>query len=142
MDIDTILQKLLKWLSDPKGRETVKTILFLIFPLILLFVIRNAARRRPTEKASSALEPKIRATTTDTMIATESVKQTMAKERKKIDRELQEVFGREESNLARTKKGMARSETTQTAPTVESKSSLDNSSLQEELLRLFTRRPR
>ena len=60
MDGDKILEKLMRWLADPKGREMFKTIVYLILPLFVLLALRNIARRRPVEKTSSTIDPKIR----------------------------------------------------------------------------------
>ena len=69
MDFDKLIEKLMKWLSDPKWREMAKTFLYLIFPLLVLVILRRATRRRPTEKTSSALKPKLRPSTTEKIFA-------------------------------------------------------------------------
>ncbi|MEJ2364544.1 MAG: hypothetical protein P8017_07665 [Deltaproteobacteria bacterium] len=60
MDADKILEKLMRWLADPKGREMFKTIVYLIVPLFILIALRNIARRRPAEKTSTKIDPRIR----------------------------------------------------------------------------------
>lgn len=80
MDTEKIIEKLIKWLSDPKGRELFKTIVYVILPLFFLLALRSAGRRRPAEKSSTAIEPKIRPATYDSPSATESLKETWARE--------------------------------------------------------------
>jgi hypothetical protein len=140
MDIDNILEKIIKWLSDPKGREMFKTIVYVILPLFLLLAFRRAARRRPPEKSATAIEPKIRPATYDSPTATESLKETWAREQKKVEKELREVFGREDSVLARAEKELNRSTAPQKARSAESPERNEKNMLQEELLKLFSRR--
>ncbi len=140
MDIEKLLEKLIKWLSDPKGREIVKTILYLVFPLFLLLALRSATRRRPAEKSSSAIKPKIRPPTSERMSLTENIKVTMAREQKKIEREMREVFGREDRVLARAKKQLVKSPEPQKPRPVESPEDSEKKILQEELFKLFSRR--
>ena len=140
MDGDKLLQKLMRWLADPKGREMFKTIVYLIIPLFVLIALRKIARRRPTEKTSTAIDPRIRPASYESLRVTESLRETQAKEQKKIDEDLQAVFGRKDTVLARARKDF--SESTGDKPEVNSKSvqSDDKNILQEELLRLFLRR--
>ena len=140
MDIDNILEKIIKWLSDPKGREMFKTIVYVILPLFLLLAFRRAARRRPPEKSATAIEPKIRPATYDSPTATESLKETWAREQKKVEKELREVFGREDSALARSEKELNRSTAPQKVRSAESPERNEKNMLQEELLKLFSRR--
>jgi hypothetical protein len=140
MDADKILEKLIKWLSDPKGREMFKTIVYVILPLFLLFAFRRAARRRPPEKSATAIKPKIRPSTYDSPSVTESLKETWAREQEKVERELQEVFGRQDSILARAKKELTRSTAPQKARSAEAPERNEKTKLQEEFLKLFSRR--
>jgi hypothetical protein len=140
MDTNKIVEKIIKWLSDPKGRELFKTIVYVILPLFLLLALRSAGRRRPAEKSSTAIKPKIRPATYDSPSATESLKETWAREQKKVERELQEVFGREDSVLARAKREFNRSTAPQKARPAESPERSEKNLLQEELLKLFSRR--
>jgi hypothetical protein len=140
MDTDKILEKLMRWLADPKGREMLKTIVYLIIPLFLLIGLRNIARRRPAEKTSTAIDPKIRPSSYEALRSTESLRETQAKEQKKIDKELQEVFGREDTVLARARKELGKSTAERSAAPSEPVKSDENNILQEELLRLFFRR--
>jgi hypothetical protein len=140
MDLEKIIEKLIKWLSDPKGREMFKTIVYVVLPLFFLVALRNAGRRRTAEKSSAAIEPKIRPATYDSPSAAESLKETSARERTKVERELREVFGREDSVLARAKKEFNRSTAPQTARPAKSAERNEKKMLQEELLKLFLRR--
>jgi hypothetical protein len=142
MDIEEILEKIIRFISDPKGREVVKTFLYLFFPLLILIIIRNAARRRPAPagKASKALVPKTRPGATETIQSAESVKETMAKEQQKIHQELQIVFGREQNVLARAKKSLTQPEVRPESPPAQSRKPDEKKILQEELLKLFSRR--
>ena len=140
MDGDKILEKLMRWLADPKGREMFKTIVYLIIPLLVLIALRNIARRRPAEKTSTTIDPRIRPSSYESLRASESLRETQAKEQKKIDEDLQAVFGRKDTVLARARKEFSTS--TEDKPAVHSESvQADNKNiLQEELLRLFLRR--
>ena len=140
MDIEKIIEILRKWLSDPKGREMFKTIVYLIFPIIVLLGLRSAARRKSTEKSSTAIKPKVRPSSHESPSVAESLQETMARERKKVERELQEVFGRKDTVLSRAKKEFNRS-TGQKSPRAESPEVNEKKLLQEELLKLFSRRP-
>jgi hypothetical protein len=143
MDADKVLEKVMKWLSDPKGREMFKTIVYLIFPLIVILTLRSVARRRTTEKKSSAaIQPQLRPATTESLTPTENIKETMARERKKISLELREAFGREESLLGKARKSQARPAASKTSRPPESPESNERKMLQEELLKLFSRRPK
>jgi hypothetical protein len=153
MDTEKIIEKLIEWLSDPKGREMFKTIVYVVVPLFLLLAFRRAGRRRPAEKSSTAIEPKIRPAeksstaiepkirpaSYDSPSTIESLKETMARERKKVERELQEVFGRQDTVLSRAKKEFDKS-TRQKSPRAESPERNEKKMLQEELLKLFSRR--
>jgi len=140
MNGDKILEKLMRWLADPKGREMFKTIVYLIIPLFVLIALRNIARRRPAEKTSTTIDPRIRPSSYESLRAAESLRETQAKEQKKIDDDLQAVFGRKDTVLARARKEFSKS--TGDKPAVHSESvQADNKNiLQEELLRLFLRR--
>ena len=140
MDTDKILEKLMRWLADPKGREMFKTIVYLIIPLFLLIGLRNIARRRPAEKSSSTIDPRIRPSSYEALKATESLKDTQAKEQKKINREMQELFGRKDTVMARARKEFDKSTADKPAVPSESLQSDEKNVLQEELLKLFIRR--
>ena len=140
MDTDKIVEKIIKWLSDPRGREMFKTIVYVVLPLFLLLAFRRAGRRRPAEESSTAIEPKIRPTSYDSSSATESLKETWAREQEKVERELREVFGRQDSVLARAKREFNSSTAPQKARPAESPERNEKNTLQEELLKLFSRR--
>ncbi|UCG21629.1 MAG: hypothetical protein JSU80_03355 [Deltaproteobacteria bacterium] len=140
MDTDKILEKLMRWLSDPKGREMFKTIVYLIIPLFLYIGLRNIARRRPAEKSSSTIDPRIRPSSYESLKATESLRDTQAKEQKKIDKEMQELFGRKDTVMARARKEFDKSTADKPAVPSESVQSDEKNILQEELLKLFLRR--
>ena len=120
----------------------VKTIVYLVFPLIVILMLRGAARRRTPVKTSAAIEPKIRPATTESLSATESVKETKAREQKKMARELRDVFGREDSLLAKAKSHQASAAASNTSRPSESPEPNQRNVLQEELLKLFSRRPK
>ena len=132
----------MRWLADPKGREMFKTIVYLIIPLFLIIGLRNAARRRPAEKKSTTIDPKIRPSSYETFARSESLKETQARERKKVDKELQEFFGRKDTVLTRARKEFNKSTATKPARPSESAESDDKKILQEELLKMFSRRPK
>ena len=140
MDGDKILEKLLRWLADPKGREMFKAIVYVIIPLFVLMALRNIARRRPPEKTSTTIDPRIRPSSYASLSATESLRETRAKEQKKIDAELQAVFGRKDTVLARARKEFSKSTGDKPAAPSESVEPDERNALQEELLRLFLRR--
>ena len=140
MDTDKIVEKIIKWLSDPKGREMFKTIVYVVLPLFLLLAFRSAGRRRPAEKSSTAIEPKIRPASYDSLSTIESLKETWSREQEKVERELREVFGREDSVLARAKREFNRSTAPQKARPAEAPERNEKKTLQEELLKLFSRR--
>ncbi len=140
MDTEKIIEKLIKWLSDPRGRETFKTIVYLVLPIIVLIGLRSAARRKSTEKSAAVIKPKFRPSTYETPSRGESLKETMAREQKKVDRELQEFLGRKDSVLARARKEFDKS-SGQKSPGAESPEVNEKKQLQEELLKLFSRRP-
>jgi Skp family chaperone for outer membrane proteins len=139
MDTEEIIEKIIKWLSDPRGREMFKTIVFLILPIVVLLGLRSAARRKSTEKSSTTIKPRVRPSTHESPSSGESLKETMARERKKVERELQEVFGRQDTVLSRAKKEFDKS-TRQKSPRAESPERNEKKMLQEELLKLFSRR--
>ena len=140
MDTEKIIEKLIKWLSDPKGREMFKTIVFLILPIVVLLGLRNAARRKSAAKSSTAIKPRVRASTYESPSVSESLKETMAREKKKVEGELREVFGREDSVLARAKKKSISSPAPKKARPAKSAAQNEKKMLQEELLKLFSRR--
>ena len=131
-----------------------KTIVYVVVPLFLLLAFRRAGRRRPAEKSSTAIEPKIRPAeksstaiepkirpaSYDSLSTTESLNETWSREQKKVERELREVFGREDSVLARAKREFNRSTAPKKAQPAESPERNEKKMLQEELLKLFSRR--
>ena len=117
-----------------------KTIVYLIIPLFLYIGLRNMARRRPAEKTSATIDPKIRPTSYEALRATESLRETQAKEQKKINEELKEVFGRKDTVLARARKEFSTSGESKPAVPSESVQPDEKNILQEELLKLFLRR--
>ena len=117
-----------------------KTIIYLILPIVVLLGLRSAARRKSTEKPTTAIKPRVRPSTHETPSVTESLKETMTRERKKVQRELQEVFGRKDTVLSKAKKEYNKS-TGQKSPRAESPEVNEKKLLQEELLKLFSRRP-
>jgi hypothetical protein len=141
MDADKILEKLMRWLSDPRGREMLKTIVYLVFPLIVLLMVRGAARRRATQKPSSTIQPKIRPATTESLTPTETFRETKIRHEKKMAQELQQAFGREGSILAKAKRAQSLTAKSKAAPKSESPDTTQKKMLQEELLKLFSRRP-
>jgi flagellar biosynthesis/type III secretory pathway M-ring protein FliF/YscJ len=141
MDTDKILEKLIRWLSDPKGREMVKTLIYLVFPLLVLLLLRGAARRRTTDKTSSAIQPQFRPATTESLTPTETIKETTVRHQKKMAREMREAFGREESLLAKARKNQAPPAPSKASHPSKSPEPNQRKMLQEELLKLFTRRP-
>jgi hypothetical protein len=140
MDTDKILEKLMRWLADPKGREMFKNIVYLIIPLFLIIGLRNIARRRPAEKTSTTIDPRIRPSSYEALRSTESLRETLAKEQKKIDQELQEVLGRKDTVMTRARKKFSNSTADKPAVPSESLQSDEKNILQEELLKLFLRR--
>jgi hypothetical protein len=111
MDFDKLIEKALRWLSDPERREVVKSLLYVLLPLIVLSLLRNLKRAQAANKKAAAVTPRMRGTSTESLVVTETLQETMAKERRKIDRELQEVFGRRERMVAKVgKKEDSRSE--------------------------------
>jgi hypothetical protein len=142
MDIDELMKKLMRWLSDPKAREVVKSVVYVIFPLIIIFALRNVSRRRPAQNSSTAIEPKIRTTAPHTAAATESLRETEAKEKKKIETQLRELFGREERILARARHDQPSSDTIESASSSEEPTPTEKDMLHAELLKLFSSRQR
>ena len=140
MDIEKIIEMIRQWLSDPKGREMFRSIVYLVFPIIVLLGLRSATRRKATEKSSTAIKPRVRPSTHASPTVTESLQETLARERKKVERELQEVFGRKDTVLSRAKREFNKS-TGQKSPRAEPQEANEKKLLQEELLKLFSRRP-
>ena len=118
----------------------VKTIIYVALPLIIIWVLRKKGRRLTSGEPSSAPEPSIPTKRTEDWIVTESLQETMTREQKKMEKELREVFGRQDSVLPRTKKEFNRSTAPQEARSAESPERNEKNMLQEELLKLFSRR--
>ena len=114
----------------------------MVFPLFVLLMLRGVARRRAAEKTSSAIQPKIRPGTTESPTSTESIKETMGRQQKKIARELREVFGQEDRLLAKAKRNQTKPAESKALSPPESPESNERKMLQEELLKLFSRRPK
>ncbi|MGD8436925.1 MAG: hypothetical protein PVJ70_04690 [Syntrophobacterales bacterium] len=140
MDIEKIIEMIRQWLSDPKGKEMFRSIVYLVFPIIVLLGLRSATRRKATEKSSTAIKPKVRPSAHGSPTVTESLQETLARERKKVERELQEVFGRKDTVLSRAKREFNKS-TAKKSPRAEPPEVNEKKLLQEELLKLFSRRP-
>ena len=119
----------------------LKTIFYLILPIVLLIGLRSAARRKSPEKSSTSIKPKVRPSTHESPRVTESLKETMAREQKKVEKELQEVFGRKDNVLARARREFNKSRGEESTSKAESPETNEKKMLQEELLKLFTRRP-
>jgi hypothetical protein len=107
MDFDKLMEKVLRWLSDPRGREFIKSLIYVLLPLVVISLIRTIKRAQAAKKQATAITPRIRGSGTESLGATESLQETMAKERKKVERELQEVFGRRERLLTKARGGGA-----------------------------------
>ena len=105
MDFDKLIEKAWRWLSDPERREVLKSLLYVLLPLIVLSLLRNLKRTQPANKQAAAVSPRVRGTTTESLVVTETLQETMAKEKRKIDRELQELFGRRERLLTKARTG-------------------------------------
>jgi len=89
----------------------------------------------------SAVGPKIRPSSHESPTVTENIKETMAREQKKIAKELQDVFGREDTIMTKAKRIQARADTPPKSPQSEPSEPNEKKMLQEELLKLFLRRP-
>jgi hypothetical protein len=107
MDVDKLIEKVSRWLSDPKSREVIKSFIYVLLPLIVLSLIRNVKRAQAAKKQATAITPRIRGSSTESLVATETLQETMAKEKKKVERDLQEVFGRRERLLTKARGGGA-----------------------------------
>lgn len=138
MDVDKLIEKALRWLSDPRGREVVKSLLYVLIPLIILSLLRNIKRAQAAKKQATAITPRMRSSSTENLVATETLQETMAKEKKKIERELQEVFGRRERLLTKTRRGEAfHTETPHQSRSVESSAAVGDQGLRDDLIRVF-----
>ena len=142
MDTEKVIERVIRWLSDPRGREMLTTLVYLLFPLIVLLMLRGVARRRKAEKKSSAIQPGIRPATTESLTSTENIRETMVRQQKKIAQELQEVFGREDSLLAKTRRNKVLPSASRASGPSEPPESNQKKMMQEELLKLFSRRPK
>jgi hypothetical protein len=142
MDLDKLMEKVSKWLSDPRAREVIKSCIYVLLPLIVLYLIRNVKRAQAAKKQVTAITPGIRGSSTESLVSTETLRETMAREKKKVDRELQEVFGRRERSLTRSRGGgAASSQVPAEARMPESAGPGDDQATQEDLMRiLFGRR--
>ncbi|HVO84207.1 MAG TPA: hypothetical protein VMU60_07275, partial [Syntrophobacteria bacterium] len=136
------IEKVLKWLSDPKVREAIKSLVYVLLPLIVFSLIRNVKRAQAARKQATAITPRIRGSSTETLVSTETLQETMAKEKKKVERELQEVFSRRERVLTKSRGGgIVASQVPAEARLPESPGPGDDQSAREDLMRiLFGRR--
>ena len=142
MDFDELMEKVLKWLSEPRVREVIKSVIYVLLPLIVLSLIRNVKRTQAARKQATAITPRIRGSSTESLVSTETLQETMGKEKKKVDRELQEVLGRRERLLTRSRGGGAvPSQVPAEAHMPESPGPGDDQAAREDLIRiLFGRR--
>jgi hypothetical protein len=142
MDFDKLTEKVSKWLSDPGAREVIKSLIYVLLPLIVFSLVRSIKRPRAAKKDDTAITPRIRGSNSENLISTETLRETMAREKKKVARELQEVFGRRERSLAGPRGGGAfPSEVPAEEPMRESPGPGDDQATGEDLMRvLFGRR--
>jgi len=143
MDFDKLMEKALRWFSDPRSREVVKSILYVLFPLIVISLLRNIKRSQSARKQVTAVTPRVRGSSTESLVVTETLQETMAKENKKVQRELQEVFGRRERMLtkSRTRTAVPTGVSPQTQGS-ESSGSGDEQPTREDLIRVLLGRKR
>jgi hypothetical protein len=143
MDFDKLMEKILKWLSDPRAREVIKSLIYVLLPLIVLSLIRNVKRAQAAKKQATAITPRIRGSSTGSLVSTETLQETMAKEKKKVERELQEVLGRRERSLTRARGGGAvPSQVPAESRMAESPGPSDVQAAREDLIRIFLGRRR
>jgi hypothetical protein len=142
MDFDELMEKVLKWLSEPRVREVIKSLIYVLLPLIVLSLIRNVKRAQAARKQATAITPRIRGSSTESLVSSETLQETMAKEKKKVQRELQEVLGRRERSLTRSRGGGAvASQVPAEVHMPESPGPGDDQAAREDLIRiLFGRR--
>ncbi|MBW1979848.1 MAG: hypothetical protein JRJ12_01390 [Deltaproteobacteria bacterium] len=141
MDTEKFLQKVAEWLSDPKRRELLGNIFYLALPLLFILFIRKRKRPAAGKPEAAVLKPKIRPLGESASFTPETLKETMARERKKIDRELQELFGRKERLLKKARDDQAvRSRSTQRVPPKQPPRAQGQELFGEELLRFLGRR--
>jgi hypothetical protein len=139
MDFDKLTEKVSKWLSDPGAREVIKSLIYVLLPLIVFSLVRSIKRPRAAKKDDTAITPRIRGSNSENLISTETLRETMAREKKKVARELQEVFGRRERSLARPRGGGAfPSEVPAEEPMRESPGPGDDQATGEDLMRVPT----
>lgn len=144
MDFDKLMEQVSKWLSDPRVREAMKSLVYVLLPLIVLSLIRNLKRAQAAKKQATAITPRIRGSSTESLASTETLQETMAKEKKKVERELQEVFSRRQRLLTKSVGGGAvASQVAGEARLPESPGPGDDQAAREDLIRiLFGRRRR
>jgi len=142
MDFDKLMEQVLKWLSEPRVREVIKSLVYVLLPLIVLSLIRNVKRAQAAKKQAAAITPGIRGSSVESVASSETLQETMAKEKKKVQRELQEVLGRRERSLTRSRGGgAAPSQVPAEARMAESPGPGDDQAAREDLIRiLFGRR--
>jgi hypothetical protein len=142
MDFDKLMEQVSKWLSDPKVREAIKSLVYVLLPLIVLSLIRNLKRTQAAKKQATAITPRIRGSRVESLASTETLQETMAKEKKKVERELQEVFSRRQLAGARATGGSAvASQVPGEARQTQSPGPGDDQAAREDLIRIvFGRR--
>jgi hypothetical protein len=140
VDVFEVLEQILKWLSDPKGQEVIKLIFYLIFPLIVFVVLRSATRRDSARNLTPEFEPESRPPIPETGLSTESLKETMAREQRKIEKELQETFGKSESLFDKARRTVSASIAGQPSSSSESADLAREESSGAGLFKLFSRR--
>ncbi len=138
MDFDKLIEKAWRWLSDPERREVVKSLLYVLLPLIVLSLLRNLKRAQAANKPAAALTPRMRGTSPESLVVTETLQETMAKEKRKVDRELQEFFGRRERLLTKARTGEgARSDMPQPSRLSEPGGPGEEQATREDLIRVL-----
>ena len=143
MDFDKLIEKVLRWLSDPAAREVLKSLLYVVLPLLVLSLLRNLKRTQAADKQAAAVTPRVRGTTAESLVVTETLQETMAKEKRKIDRELQELFGRRERLLTKVRTGEGfQSDMPRPSRPSDSTAPAGDQALQEDLIRVLLGRRR
>jgi hypothetical protein len=142
MDVDKLTEKVLRWLSDPKGREFLRSLIYVLLPLIVLSLIRTVRRAQVAKKEAAAITPRIRGSGTQSLATAETLRETMAKEKKKVERELEGVFGRRERLLTKARGGGVPSQLPAQPRLSESPGPDDDQAVREDLIRMFFGRRR
>ena len=82
-------------MADPQAREAVRSLLYVLFPLVMLLVLRGIMRQQRMGRRVATDRPARSAAESDLGLASETLQETMAREQAKVDRELREILGRE-----------------------------------------------